>query len=263
MELRYDLLSAAGVRTISEYNKKFSEGRIDDDSDHRHLPYIVVIVDELADLMMTTGKDVEGPIARLAQMARAVGIHLVVATQRPSVNVITGLIKANFPSRIAFQVATGVDSRTIIDQYGAEQLVGNGDMLYMSGSRITRIQTPYISLEEIEAITTFIADQPGAGPYVLPKGEDPSSDGVSGEGLDGSDVDPLFVDAARAIVRSQQGSVSLLQRKLSVGYARAARIVDQLEQAGIVGPFEGSKARQVLIQDEVQLDAFLADRNAM
>lgn len=262
MELRYDLLSAAGVRTIKEYNKKFADGRIDDDSDHRHLPYIVVIVDELADLMMTTGKDVEGPIARLAQMARAVGIHLVVATQRPSVNVITGLIKANFPSRVAFQVATGVDSRTIIDQYGAEQLVGNGDMLYMSGSRIIRIQTPYISLEEIEAITNFIAEQDGPGPYILPKAEDPSGDGISIDGMDSTDVDPLFVDAARTIVRNQQGSVSLLQRKLSVGYARAARIVDQLEQAGIVGPFEGSKARQVLIQDEVQLDAFLADRDA-
>jgi S-DNA-T family DNA segregation ATPase FtsK/SpoIIIE len=261
MELRYDLLSAAGVRTIKEYNKKLEEGRVEGDEDHRHLPYIIVIVDELADLMMTTGKDVEGPIARLAQMARAVGIHLVVATQRPSVNVITGLIKANFPSRVAFQVATGVDSRTIIDQYGAEQLVGNGDMLYMSGSRIIRIQAPYISLDEIEAITNFIADQEGIGPYILPKPEDPSADGAAGEGLDDSDVDPLFVDAARTIVRNQQGSVSLLQRKLSVGYARAARIVDQLEQAGIVGPFEGSKARQVLIQDEVQLDAFLADRN--
>ncbi|HUF09726.1 MAG TPA: DNA translocase FtsK [Rhodothermales bacterium] len=262
MELRYDLLSAAGVRTIKEYNKKFSEGRIEDDGDHKHLPYIVIIVDELADLMMTTGKDVEGPIARLAQMSRAVGLHLVVATQRPSVNVITGLIKANFPSRVAFQVATGVDSRTIIDQYGAEQLVGNGDMLYMSGSRIIRIQTPYISLEEIEAITNFIAEQDGPGPYILPKADDPSADGLSGEGFDDSDVDPLFADAARAIVRSQQGSVSLLQRKLSVGYARAARIVDQLEQAGVVGPFEGSKARQVLIADEVQLDTFLADRNA-
>lgn len=262
MEIRYDLLSDAGVRTIKEYNTRFDAGRIqnEDDSDleHKHLPHIVVIVDELADLMMTAGKEVEGPIARLAQMARAVGIHLVVATQRPSVNVITGLIKANFPSRIAFQVASGVDSRTIIDQYGAEQLVGNGDMLFMSGSRLVRLQSPYISLNEIEAITTFIEDQPGAGPYVLPKIEKDADD-LDGD-LDDSDLDPLFKDAARTIVRNQQGSVSLLQRKLSVGYARAARIVDQLENAGIVGPFEGSKARQVLIADEVQLDQFFKER---
>jgi S-DNA-T family DNA segregation ATPase FtsK/SpoIIIE len=262
MEIRYDLLSDAGVRTIREYNKRFDDGRIqasdDDDIDHRHLPYIVIVVDELADLMMTAGKEVEGPIARLAQMSRAVGIHLVVATQRPSVNVITGLIKANFPSRIAFQVASGVDSRTIIDQYGAEQLVGNGDMLFMSGSKVIRLQSPFISLDEIEAITTFIADQHGAGPYILPEIEK-ESDG-DGSVLDETDLDPLFKDAARAIVRNQQGSVSLLQRKLSVGYARAARIVDQLENAGVVGPFEGSKARQVLIPDEIHLDQFFNER---
>jgi len=260
MELRYDLLSAAGVRTIKEYNKRIDDGRLveTEEENHRHLPYIVVIVDELADLMMTAGKEIEGPIARLAQMARAVGIHLVVATQRPSVNVITGLIKANFPSRVAFQVASGVDSRTIIDQYGAEQLVGNGDLLYMLGSKIVRLQSPFISLEEIEAITTFIADQPGTGPYILPKIERETEDRMK-DGFADSDRDPLFRDAARTIVRNQQGSVSLLQRKLSVGYARAARIVDQLEQAGVVGPFEGSKARQVLIGDELQLDQFFND----
>ena len=259
MELRYDLLSDAGVRTIKEYNKRVDDGRINKESDvgHKHLPYIVVVVDELADLMMTAGKEVEGPIARLAQMARAVGIHLVVATQRPSVNVITGLIKANFPSRVAFQVASGVDSRTIIDHYGAEQLVGNGDLLYMAGSRLIRLQSPFISLDEIEAITQFIAAQQGGGPYVLPKIERESEDEIGG--FDESDLDPLFKDAARAIVRSQQGSVSLLQRKLSVGYARAARIVDQLESAGIVGPFEGSKARQVLVPDEIQLDQFFKE----
>lgn len=259
MELRYDLLSAAGVRTVKEYNTRFDGGHLKhlDEDDHKHLPYIVVVIDELADLMMTAGKDVEGPIARLAQMARAVGIHLVVATQRPSVNVITGLIKANFPSRIAFQVASGVDSRTILDQYGAEQLVGNGDLLYMLGSRIIRLQSPFISLDEIEAVTSFIAKQPGAGPYILPKIER-ETDGRNDGDIDDSKYDPLFKDAARTIVRNQQGSVSLLQRKLSVGYARAARIVDQLEQAGVVGPFEGSKARQVLIADEIQLDDFLS-----
>jgi S-DNA-T family DNA segregation ATPase FtsK/SpoIIIE len=262
MELRYDLLSSAGVRTIKEYNIRFGEGRLDPEGEdeHKHLPYIVVVIDELADLMMTAGKQVEGPIARLAQMARAVGIHLVVATQRPSVNVITGLIKANFPSRIAFQVASGVDSRTITDQYGAEQLVGNGDLLYMLGSKIIRLQSPFISLDEIEAITTFIANQPGAGPYILPEIEKDSEDGIGGN-IDESAFDPLFKDAARTIVRTQQGSVSLLQRKLSVGYARAARIVDQLEQAGVVGPFEGSKARQVLIADDLQLDQFFNDRD--
>jgi S-DNA-T family DNA segregation ATPase FtsK/SpoIIIE len=260
MEIRYDLLSAAAVRTIKEYNKRFDDRKLPSDSDlgHKHLPYIVVVIDELADLMMTAGKEIEGPIARLAQMARAVGIHLVVATQRPSVNVITGLIKANFPSRVAFQVASGVDSRTILDHYGAEQLVGNGDLLFMAGSRIIRLQSPFISLDEIEAITTFIAGQPGRGPYLLPKIERETEEGL--DGLDDGEFDPLFRDAARTIVRNQQGSVSLLQRKLSVGYARAARIVDQLEMAGIVGPFEGSKARQVLIADEVQLDQFFKER---
>jgi S-DNA-T family DNA segregation ATPase FtsK/SpoIIIE len=256
MEIRYDLLSDAGVRTIKEYNKRWKEGRLNPEHDHRHLPHIVVIIDELADLMMTTGKEIEAPIARLAQMARAVGIHLVVATQRPSVNVITGLIKANFPSRIAYQVATGVDSRTILDQYGAEQLVGNGDMLFMSGSQIVRLQSPYISLDEIEAITNFVASQPTRGTYLLPAIEE-EEDAADLVNPLGEDLDPLFADAARTIVRNQQGSVSLLQRKLSVGYARAARMVDQLERAGIVGPFEGSKARQVLIADELQLDDFL------
>ena len=254
MERRYDMLAKASVRGIKDYNRKLQDGKISPADGHRHLPYIVVIVDELADLMMTAGKEIEGPIARLAQMARAVGIHLVLATQRPSVDVITGLIKANFPARIAYQVASKIDSRTILDQNGAEGLVGNGDLLYMMGSRIIRLQGPFIGIEEIDRMMEFISAQPGRGPYMLP----PS--GTAGDTDDDfitEEMDDLFEEAARIIVRSQQGSVSLLQRKLSVGYARAARIVDQLEDAGIVGPFVGSKARDVLVGSEVQLDELL------
>ncbi|MFT4604626.1 MAG: S-DNA-T family DNA segregation ATPase FtsK/SpoIIIE [Rhodothermales bacterium] len=254
MEDRYDLLSAARVRSIREYNQKFASGLLDAEEDHRHLPYIVVVVDELADLMMTAGKDIEAPIARLAQMARAVGIHLILATQRPSVDVITGLIKANFPARIAYQVASKIDSRTILDQNGAEGLVGNGDLLYMLGSKMLRLQGPYVSLEEIDRVTQFIGEQRGPGPYLLPSMEEAFELTIGGTALE---RDELFAEAARIIVRSQQGSVSLLQRKLSVGYSRAARIVDQLEDAGIVGPFEGSKARQVRVADELELDALL------
>jgi S-DNA-T family DNA segregation ATPase FtsK/SpoIIIE len=257
MELRYDLLAEAGVRGIKDYNRKFKSGKLSLADNHRYLPYIVVIVDELADLMMTAGKDIEAPIARLAQMARAVGIHLVLATQRPSVDVITGLIKANFPARIAFQVASKIDARTILDQNGAEQLVGNGDFLYMNGSRMVRVQGPYISVDEVEELTKFIGAQKGSGHYVLPTVE--IEGGGSDEPTDRAAAnldkrDPLFKECAQIIVRSQQGSVSLLQRKLSIGYTRAARIVDQLEHAGIVGPFEGSKARAVLVRDEFQLD---------
>ena len=258
MEIRYDLLAEAGVRGIEEYNKRFAAGKLSDLGDgHRHLPYIVVIVDELADLMMTSAKEVEAPIARLAQMARAVGVHLVLATQRPSVDVITGLIKANFPSRMAYQTSSKIDSRTIIDGGGAQQLVGNGDLLYMNGSRLTRLQGPFVSVDEVEAIAGFVSGQDGAGPYLLPP-MDPAGDAPDGAaGNVSGDVDELFEDAAKVIVRSQQGSVSLLQRKLSVGYTRAARLVDQLEDAGIVGPFEGSKAREVLVPNETQLDALL------
>jgi S-DNA-T family DNA segregation ATPase FtsK/SpoIIIE len=257
MERRYDLLSEMQVRSLKEYNTAVEQAGRELNENHEKLPYIVIIVDELADLMMTAGKDIEAPIARLAQMARAVGIHLILATQRPSVDVITGLIKANFPSRIAYQVASKIDSRTILDQNGAEGLVGNGDMLYMSGSRITRLQGPFVSIEEVDRITTFIGAQHGEGPYLLPSldlGEGSSSSGS----ISSADRDDLFKEAAHIIVRSQQGSVSLLQRKLSVGYARAARLIDQLEDAGIVGPFEGSKARQVLVEDEMQLDQLLA-----
>ena len=257
MEARYDLLSLAQVRSVKEYNDRYRGGRLSEEEGHRLLPYIVVIVDELADLMMTAGKDIEAPIARLAQMARAVGIHLILATQRPSVDVITGLIKANFPSRIAYQVASKIDSRTILDQNGAEGLVGNGDLLYMLGSRITRLQGPFVSNAEIDRLTGFIGDQEGPGPYLLPSIEEEAGP-ASLSGM-GGPKDELFADAARIIVRAQQGSVSLLQRKLSVGYSRAARIVDQLEDAGIVGPFEGSKARQVLVEDEMMLDKLLSD----
>ncbi|HHP7238047.1 DNA translocase FtsK 4TM domain-containing protein [Longibacter sp.] len=256
MEERYDLLSEASVRGIRAYNRKFKDGALDPEDGHRHMPYIVVVVDELADLMMTAGKEIEGPIARLAQMARAVGIHLVLATQRPSVDVITGLIKANFPSRIAYEVASRVDSRTILDQIGAEGLVGNGDLLYLSGSKLIRLQGPFVSVEEVERIVDFIADQPGRGAYELPSLSD------AGHGPDVTlgveDTDDLFEEGARVIVRRQQGSVSLLQRKLAVGYTRAARIVDQLEEAGIVGPFNGTKARDVLVDDEDQLDSLLS-----
>ncbi len=255
MELRYDLFSAAQVRSIKDYNEKVLSGQLETEDSLRHLPYIVVIIDELADLMMLAGKDIEAPIARLAQMARAVGIHLVLATQRPSVDVITGLIKANFPARIAYQVASKVDSRTILDQNGAEGLVGNGDLLYMLGSRAIRLQGPYIASDEVDRIVDFVARQQGGGPYALPPFGEDSGSGATG-GMD--DMDPFFEEAARILVRARQGSVSLLQRKLSIGYTRAARIVDQLEQAGVVGRFVGSKARDVLVESEEELESLLA-----
>ena len=255
MDFRYNLLQKAMVRGLHDYNLKFRNGELDPEEGHRHFPYLVVVVDELADLMLTAGKEIEGPIARLAQMARAVGIHLILATQRPSVDVITGLIKANFPARVAFQVASKVDSRTILDQNGAEGLVGNGDMLYMKGSNMTRLQGPFVSVDEVDLVTNYIADQAGPGPYYLPAFDDTPQ--LTVQTSKSNEQDSLFGEAARIIVESQQGSVSLLQRKLSVGYTRAARIVDQLEQAGIVGPFEGSKARQVLVPDELSLKEHL------
>ena len=251
MEFRYTLLQKAMVRSLHDYNLKFRNGDLPAEDGHRHLPYLVVVVDELADLMLTAGKEIEGPIARLAQMARAVGIHLILATQRPSVDVITGLIKANFPARIAFQVASKIDSRTILDQNGAEGLVGNGDMLYMKGSHLIRLQGPFISVDEVDCVTEYIADQAGTGPYFLPSIEE--SPELKLDGQPQSELDELFPQAAHIIVQTQQGSVSLLQRKLSIGYTRSARIVDQLERVGIVGPFEGSKARQVLVQSEGEL----------
>ncbi|NWG29246.1 MAG: DNA translocase FtsK 4TM domain-containing protein [Ignavibacteriaceae bacterium] len=261
MEKRYDRLAKAGVRNIVDYNKKVDNPKTkphDTESiKHHHLPYLIVVIDELADLMITAGREVEEPITRLAQLARAVGIHLVLATQRPSVNVITGLIKANFSSRIAYQVATKIDSRTILDMNGAEQLLGRGDMLFLpTGSpKPIRIQNAFISTDEVENITNYIYSQPSySKPYYLPSIYEKKKGSSSGFS---ADLDPMFEEAAKVIVRHQQGSVSLLQRKLKLGYSRAARIVDQLEDAGIVGPNDGSKARQVLVENEEQLETVL------
>lgn len=261
MERRYDKLAKAGVRNIVDYNKKVSDPKTKphdtDTIKHHPIPYLIVIVDELADLMITAGKEVEEPITRLAQLARAVGIHLVLATQRPSVNVITGVIKANFSSRIAYQVATKIDSRTILDMNGAEQLLGSGDMLFLpTGSpKPIRIQNAFISTDEVEQLTKYIYSQPAySKPYFLPSLYDKKKDAASGYS---GDLDPMFEDAARVIVRHQQGSVSLLQRRLKLGYSRAARIVDQLEEAGVVGPNDGSKARTVLVENEEQLETIL------
>lgn len=250
MDDRYDLLKMALVRDIKAYNKKFKAGELDEDLGHRHLPYIVVIIDELADLMMTAGKQIEEPIARLAQLARAIGIHLVVATQRPSVNVITGTIKANFPARIAYQVASKVDSRTILDMGGADQLVGAGDMLFTNGAGMTRLQNAFVSTEEVERINSFIGQQAGyKEPFHLPIIQEDNV-GIP-DPLD--DIDEMFQTAAKVVVLHQQGSVSLLQRKLKIGYNRAGRIIDQLFNAGIVGPYQGSTARDVLVQEEEEL----------
>jgi S-DNA-T family DNA segregation ATPase FtsK/SpoIIIE len=261
MEKRYDKLAKAGVRNIVDYNLKVLDPKKrpkdTDEIKHHPIPYLIVIIDELADLMITAGKEVEEPIARLAQLARAVGIHLVLATQRPSVNVITGVIKANFSARIAYQVATKIDSRTILDMNGAEQLLGRGDMLFLpTGSpKPIRIQNAFISTEEVEKLTNYIYSQPGySKPYFLPSLYDKKKDSA---GSFMADLDPMFEDAARVIVRHQQGSVSLLQRRLKLGYSRAARIVDQLEEAGIVGPNDGSKARTVLVENDEQLETIL------
>ena len=256
MDTRYDLLKSAFVRTIKEYNAKFKARKLNPENGHKYLPYIVLIIDEFADLIMTAGKEIETPIARLAQLARAVGIHLIVATQRPSVNVITGIIKANFPSRAAFRVTSKIDSRTIIDGPGADQLIGKGDMLYSGGNDLIRLQCAFVDTPEVEKITEFIGSQrayPNA--HLLPEysGEEV---GTSID-IDISERDSLFRDAALVIVHAQQGSASLLQRKLKLGYNRAGRLIDQLEAAGIVGPFEGSKARQVLIPDEMSLNQLL------
>ncbi|MCX7909390.1 MAG: DNA translocase FtsK 4TM domain-containing protein [Ignavibacteria bacterium] len=262
MQSRYDILASVHQKNIHEYNKKVREGLFRNDPEfiHRPMPYIVTIIDELADLMLTTGKEIEGLIVRLAQLARAVGIHLVVATQRPSVDIITGLIKANFPARISYLVASRVDSRTIIDTNGAEQLLGNGDMLFLPNGwpNPIRIQNAFLTTEEIEKICDFIGNQKGfSKPYYLPKVED----GKSGkETFDREGFDPLFEDAARLIIRYQQASVSMLQRRLKIGYNRAGRIMDELEMAGIVGPFDGSKGRTIKIATEDELDRFLNEK---
>jgi len=248
MDKRYDLLKDAMARNIKEYNAKFKRRKLNPNDGHKFLPYIVLVIDEFADLIMTAGKEVETPIARLAQLARAIGIHLIVATQRPSVNVITGIIKANFPARIAFRVTSKIDSRTILDSQGADQLIGRGDMLFTQGNSLIRVQCAFVDTPEVEKITDFIGSQK-AYPEAHQLPEYVGEEGGTSLDIDASDRDALFMEAAEVIVTAQQGSASLLQRKLKLGYNRAGRIIDQLEAAGIVGPFEGSKARQVLVSD--------------
>jgi S-DNA-T family DNA segregation ATPase FtsK/SpoIIIE len=262
MDHRYGLLKDAGVRTIKEYNEKFIKRRLNPENGHRYLPYIVVLIDEFADLIMTAGKEVEHPIARIAQLARAIGIHLIVATQRPSVNVITGMIKANFPARIAFRVLSKIDSRTILDASGADQLIGRGDMLISTGSDMKRLQCGFVDTDEVEEICEFIGSQ-RAYPEALILPEYQGDEDAGNGDIDMSEIDSMFVDSARIVVISQQGSASLLQRKLKLGYNRAGRIVDQLESLGIIGSFQGSKAREVLFSDIESLDEFLRSKGLL
>lgn len=260
MDARYELLMAAGERNIKDYNKKFIARQLSPEKGHKYMPYIVVVIDEYGDLIMTAGKEIELPIARIAQKARAVGIHMIIATQRPTTNIITGTIKANFPARIAFKVAQGIDSKTILDRMGANQLIGRGDMLFLQGNEPIRVQCAFVDTPEVVAINNFIAEQQGyATTFELPE---PTNDS-EGEYGGGSDVDlnhldPLFEDAAHHIVMSQSGSTSLIQRKFAIGYNRAGRLMDQLEKAGIVGAAMGSKPREVLIQDEVSLENLIS-----
>jgi DNA segregation ATPase FtsK/SpoIIIE, S-DNA-T family len=259
MDDRYDLLARAAVRNIKDYNKKFKARQLNPEHGHRFLPYIVVVIDEFGDLIMQSGKEIELPIARIAQKARAVGMHMIIATQRPTTNIITGNIKANFPARMAFKVTTMIDSRTILDRPGANQLIGRGDMLFLSGGEPVRVQCAFVDTPEVERITDFISKQQGySSPYLLP--EVPMDDeGTSGNSdVDLKQLDPLFDDAARLIVIHQQGSTSLIQRKFAIGYNRAGRLMDQLEKAGVVGSAQGSKPREVMVQDEIQLDQLIA-----
>ncbi len=260
MDIRYDLLKKAHARNVKEYNKKFISRKLNPLKGHKYMPYVVVIIDEFADLIMTAGKEIELPIARIAQLARAVGIHMIIATQRPSVTIITGVIKANFPARIAFKVASMIDSRTIIDQPGANQLIGKGDMLISVGSDIDRVQCAFVDTAEVERICAFISEQRGyPTAFLLPEY---AADEEAGPGqVDLNNKDEMFEEAARVVVLNQMGSTSMIQRKFSIGYNRAGRIMDQLEAAGIVGPSEGSKARQVLIQDEYSLEQLLNSMN--
>lgn len=256
MDNRYDLLKEAGARNIKEYNEKFTKRRLNPQKGHQYLPFIVLVIDEFADLIMTAGKEVEMPIARLAQLARAVGIHLIIATQRPSVNIITGTIKANFPARIAFKVSSKIDSRTILDAGGAEQLIGKGDMLISYNGEIVRLQCAFVDTPEVERIVEFISDQRGyPQAFMLPEYIDEKD--AEGKDFDASDKDPLFEDAARLIVQNQVGSTSLIQRRMKLGYNRAGRLMDQLEAAGVVGANQGSKAREVLIKTETELEEYL------
>ena len=260
MDTRYDLLKIAQARNIKEYNKKFIDRQLNPEHGHRFMPYIVVVIDEFGDLIMTAGKEVELPIARIAQLARAVGIHMIIATQRPTTNIITGTIKANFPSRIAFRVGAMIDSRTILDRPGAQQLVGRGDMLYLNGGEPVRVQCAFVDTPEVERINTFISDQQGyTSAFELPEPDtDDGEGGGEGREVDMQHLDPMFEDAARLIVREQSGSTSLIQRKFAIGYNRAGRLMDQLEKAGIVGAAHGSKPREVLIMDENSLENLLS-----
>ena len=259
MDTRYDLLKIAQARNIKEYNKKFIDRQLNPEHGHRFMPYIVVVIDEFGDLIMTAGKEVELPIARIAQLARAVGIHMIIATQRPTTNIITGTIKANFPSRIAFRVGAMIDSRTILDRPGAQQLVGRGDMLYLNGGEPVRVQCAFVDTPEVERINQFIAQQQGyISAFELPEPDTDDGDGGESRDVDMQHLDPMFEDAARLIVREQSGSTSLIQRKFAIGYNRAGRLMDQLEKAGIVGAAHGSKPREVLIMDEMSLENLLA-----
>jgi S-DNA-T family DNA segregation ATPase FtsK/SpoIIIE len=261
MDQRYELLKMAMVRNIKEYNAKFIGRKLNPKLGHHFMPYIVLVVDEFADLIMTAGKEVELPIARLAQLARAIGIHLIIATQRPSVNIITGTIKANFPARVAFRVTSKIDSRTILDSGGADQLIGRGDMLFSTGSDLIRLQCPFVDTPEVDRITEFIGNQRGySSAFVLPEYIDENAE-HDDEDFDIGDRDAMFNESAHIVVMHQQGSASLLQRKLKLGYNRAGRIVDQLEKAGIIGPFEGSKARKVLVKDALSLEQLLNGNN--
>ena len=259
MDTRYDLLKKARARNLKEYNEKFKSRQLNPENGHKFMPYIVVIIDEFGDLIMTAGKEIELPIARIAQLARAVGIHMIIATQRPTTNIITGTIKANFPARMAFKVSAMIDSRTILDRPGANQLVGKGDMLFLAGNEPVRVQCAFVDTPEVEQICSFIARQQSyLRPFALPR--PPMEDsGGGGNDVDMANLDPMFADAARLIVTSQQGSTSLIQRKFSIGYNRAGRLMDQLEKAGVVGPAQGSKPRDVLIQDEMSLEMLLND----
>ncbi len=256
MDHRYDLLKRAGARNIKEYNAKFLSRRLNPNNGHEYMPYIVVIIDEFGDLIMTAGKEVELPIARIAQLARAVGMHMIIATQRPTTNIITGTIKANFPARMAFKVSSRVDSQTILDRTGANQLIGRGDMLFLTGNDPVRVQCAFVDTPEVESICEHIADQQGyVAPYALPEVlSEGSEGGGAGGGLDDEPLDPMFAEAARLIVVHQSGSTSLIQRKFSIGYNRAGRLMDQLERAGIVGPSRGAKPREVLCTDEADLE---------
>jgi S-DNA-T family DNA segregation ATPase FtsK/SpoIIIE len=261
MDARYELLMLAGERNIKDYNRKFIARKLNPEKGHKYMPYIVVVIDEYGDLIMTAGKEIELPIARIAQKARAVGIHMIIATQRPTTNIITGTIKANFPARIAFKVSQGIDSKTILDRMGAQQLIGRGDMLYLQGNDPVRVQCAFVDTPEVDDINQFIAQQQGyLEPYELP--EPPVGDGESGGGgsndADLSHLDSMFEDAARLIVHEQSGSTSLIQRKFAIGYNRAGRLMDQLEKAGVVGAAHGSKPREVLIQDDMSLENLLS-----